>query len=213
LNDPIRILIVDDHAVVRKGLAMVLRIEPGLEVVGETGDGREAVQMAAMLRPDVVLLDRVMPDMGGKEIAKAIKEKAPDVRILILTGTEVDDKTVDILEVGVDGYVLKEIEPIELKRAIRTIARGEAYLHPAVARKVLDDLPSRPRSGPSISLTARELEVLQWMAKPLPYREIAKALFISEETVRSHAKRILKKLGQTNRFDAVREARTKGLID
>ncbi len=209
---PIRILIIDDHAVVRKGLAMVLRLEPDFEVVGETGNGHDALELAQQLHPDVALLDRIMPGMGGAAVARALKAQQPDIRILVLTGTEVDTSVMDFLAAGVDGYVLKEIEPKELKRAIRNVAVGEAYLHPAVARKVLDDLAARPSSGRLVSLTPREREVLRWMTTPSTYREIAVELFIGEETVRSHAKNILKKLAQTSRADAVREAKRLGLL-
>ena len=209
---PIRILIVDDHAVVRKGLAMVLRLEPGFEVVGEAGTGAEALALARALHPDVILLDRMMPGMDGGAVAKAVKATLPETRILILTGTEVDAGVIEIISAGVDGYVLKEIEPAELKQAIRTLARGEAYLHPAVTRRVLENLALRPSSGIAITLTPREKEVLQWMATHATYREIAVRLFVGEETIRSHAKNILKKLGQTDRAQAVIEAARLGII-
>ena len=208
----IRILIVDDHAVVRKGLAMVLRLEPGFEVVGEAGNGTDALILAQTLHPDVILLDRMMPDMDGGAVARAVKASLPETRILILTGTEVDAEVIEIISAGVDGYVLKEIEPAELKQAIRTLARGEAYLHPAVTRRVLENLTHRSSSGITISLTAREKEVLKWMATNATYREIATRLVVGEETIRSHAKNILKKLGQTSRTQAVLEAARLGLI-
>lgn len=209
----VRILIVDDHAVVRKGLAMVLRLEPDFEVVGEAGTGEEAVALARTLRPDVILLDRVMPGMEGGATARAIKAALPQTRILILTGTEIDAGVIEIIAAGVDGYVLKEIEPAALKQAIRTLARGEAFLHPAVTRRVLENLALRPPYGAAVSLTAREREVLQWMATQATYREIAARLVVGEETIRSHAKNILKKLGQTDRVQAIMEAARLGLID
>ncbi|MFQ5856407.1 MAG: response regulator transcription factor [Anaerolineae bacterium] len=134
----IRILIADDHAVVRKGLAMVLRLEPDFEVVGEAGDGRKAVEMARALRPDLVLLDLMIPGMSGEATALALQTAVPDVRVLVLTGAELDEGLLDMLAAGVDGYVLKDIEPDELAQAIRAVAGGEAYLHPAVARHVMN---------------------------------------------------------------------------
>jgi len=214
-EERIRILIVDDHAVVRKGLAMVLRLEPDFEVVGEAGDGRKAVELARTLRPDLVLLDLVMPGMSGEETAMALRSAVPGVRVLVLTGAELDEGLLDMLASGVDGYVLKDIEPDELAQAIRAVARGEAYLHPAVARRVLDRLAARQAHPPmpDMQLTPRELEVLRLMATPATYREIAEQLVVSEETVRSHAKRILSKLQQPNRAQAVLAAVRAGLIE
>jgi DNA-binding NarL/FixJ family response regulator len=211
----IRILVVDDHAVVRKGLVMVLRLEPGFEVVGEADNGRQAIDLARKLRPDLVLLDLKMPGMDGEETALALKKEAPETRILILTGTEVDDGLTKMLAAGVDGYVLKDIEPDELAQAMRAVADGEAYLQPAVTRRVLDRLAIRPATSleEEIPLTRRELEVLRWMATSATYRQIAEKLFVSEETVRSHAKHILKKLRQPNRTQTVLAAVRTGLIE
>jgi len=210
-DNPIRILIADDHAVVRKGLVMVLRLEADFEVIGEAGNGQEAADLARALHPDVVLLDRMMPVLDGGEAATAIKKDNPDTHIIILTGTEVDPGVIDILSLGIDGYVLKEIEPGELKNAIRTVARGEPYLHPNVTRLVLNQITKQPR--PADLLTSRELEVLRWMSTAATYREIGDELSISEETVRSHAKHILSKLGQPNRTGAVLEAGRLGLLE
>jgi DNA-binding NarL/FixJ family response regulator len=210
MSDPIRLLIVDDHAVVRKGLAMVLRLEPDLEVVGEAGNGLAGLAAAKSLDPDVVLVDLVMPVMDGHEMALALRKSRPEIKILMLTGTEVDDRVYDLVAAGVEGYVLKQIEPGELVRAIRAVMHGEAYLHPDVMKKFVAHMHFQHQ--PSISLTPREREVLEWMATPNTYKQMAAQLCVSEETIRTHAKNILEKLGQPNRAQAVLEGIREGLI-
>ena len=210
MPDPIRILIVDDHAVVRKGLAMVLRLEPSLEVVGEAENGRAGLEAAKRLLPDIVLADLVMPEMDGQAMALALRKSDPKIKVMMLTGTEVDDRVYDLVAAGIEGYVLKNIEPGELVRAIHAVANGEAYLHPDVMKKVLSRLQPQPASA--ISLTPRELEVLEWMATPNTYKQIAKQLSVSEETIRSHAKNILEKMGQPNRSQAVLAAIKAGIL-
>ncbi|MEW6286560.1 MAG: response regulator transcription factor [Chloroflexota bacterium] len=202
MSDPIRILIVDDHAVVRKGLVMVLRQEPDFEVVGEAENGRKGLEAARSLNPDIVLVDLVMPEMDGQEMALALRKSNPSIKVMMLTGTEVDDRVYDLVAAGIEGYVLKNIEPGELIRAIRAVVSGEAYLHPAVMKKVLNRMGQQAQPV-SFSLTPRELEVLEWMATPNTYRQIANQLGVSEETVRSHAKSILEKMKQPNRAQAV----------
>lgn len=197
----IRILIVDDHAVVRKGLAMVLRLESDLNVIGEAADGAAGLEAAQRLNPDIVLVDLVMPEMDGQKMALALRKIRPRIKVIMLTGTEVDDRVFDLVAAGIEGYVLKQIEPSELVRAIRAVVNGEAYLHPDVMKRVLSRMQFQQAS--SISLTPRELEILEWMASPNTYRQIAAQLCVSEETVRSHAKNILEKLQQPNRSQAV----------
>lgn len=210
MPDPIRILIVDDHAVVRKGLAMVLRLESSLEVIGEAENGRAGLEAAKRLQPDIVLVDLVMPEMDGQAMALALRKSNPNIKVMMLTGTEVDDRVYELVAAGVEGYVLKNIEPGELVRAIHAVAHGEAYLHPDVMKKVLSKMQPQPASG--VSLTPREQEVLEWMATPNTYKQIAAQLSISEETVRSHAKNILEKMNQPNRAQAVLAAMKMGLI-
>ncbi|NWG05176.1 MAG: response regulator transcription factor [Chloroflexi bacterium] len=212
MSDPIRILIVDDHAVVRKGLAMVLRLEAGLEVVGEAENGRAGLEAAQRLQPDIVLVDLVMPEMDGQEMALTLRKSNPHIKIMMLTGTEVDDRVYDLVAAGIEGYVLKNIEPGELIRAIRAVAHGEAYLHPDVMKKILQRMSQQAHPADSFSLTPRELEVLEWMATPNTYRQIANHLGVSEETVRSHAKSILEKMKQPNRAQAVLAAMRMKLI-
>jgi DNA-binding NarL/FixJ family response regulator len=208
-------MIVDDHAVVRKGLVMVLRMEPDIEIVGEAENGVRAVELATQLQPDLVLLDFLMPGMDGQATALALQTAVPNVRILMLTGVALDKRVLEMMAVEVDGYVMKDIEPDELAQAIRTVARGEAYLHPTLARRVLNRVTERrpALSAPHVQLTQREQEILRWMATPATYREIAEQLFVSEETIRSHAKHILSKLQQPNRAQAVLAAVRAGLIE
>jgi DNA-binding NarL/FixJ family response regulator len=210
MADLIRLLIVDDHAVVRKGLAMVLRLEPDLEVVGEAENGQVGLAAAKSLDPDIALVDLVMPEMDGQEMALALRKSRPNIKIMMLTGTEVDDRVYDLVAAGIEGYVLKNIEPGELVRAIRSVARGETYLHPDVMKKIVSVM--KPQSTLSFSLTPRELEVLDWMATPNTYKQIALQLCVAEETIRSHAKSILEKLKQPNRAQAVLAAIRMGLI-
>lgn len=210
MPDGIRLLIIDDHAVVRKGLAMVLRLEPGLEVVGEAENGRAGLRAAQSLDPDIVLVDLIMPEMDGQEMALALRKSMPHIKIIMLTGTEVDDRVYELVAAGVEGYVLKNIEPGELVRAIQSVMRGEAYLHPDVMKKVASTI--KHHSIPT-SLTPRELEVLKWMATAHTYKQIALELCVTEETVRSHAKSILEKMKQPNRAQAVLAALRLGLIE
>jgi DNA-binding NarL/FixJ family response regulator len=207
----IQVVLVDDHAIVRKGLAMVLRLEPGIDVLGEAGDIQTAEALVTRVSPDVILLDRIIPGSEPEDNIRRLRRAAPDSRIIMLTGTEVDDRMVDIVKAGLDGYILKEIQPDEMMHAIRTVAAGDAYLQPSVTRHLIDRLIVMD-SSPQNLLTPRELEILEWMASPATYREIARQLSISDETVRSHAKHILSKLGQSNRAGAVKEAEKLGLL-
>jgi len=209
--DPIRILIVDDHAVVRKGLAMVLRLDSDLEVVGEAENGQVGLEAAQRLDPDIALVDLVMPEMDGQKMALALRKSKPKIKVIMLTGTEVDDRVFDLVAAGIEGYVLKQIEPGELVRAIRAVVHGEAYLHPDVMKKIVGRI--QPQRAASVSLTPREMEVLEMMATPNTYKQIASQLSVSEETVRSHAKNILEKMKQPNRAQAVLAAMRIGLIE
>ncbi len=212
-SDPqVSVLIVDDHAVVRKGLALVLRLVDGIEVIGEAGHPRDAADLAAGLRPDIILLDRIMPDSEPQDNVRLLRDAAPDSHIIMLTGTELDEQVISILKSGVDGYILKEIEPQELVHAIRTVAAGDAYLQPAVTRHLIDRLMLMDAAPKESILTPREQEILVLMNTTATYREIGRQLSITEETVRSHSKHILSKLGQPNRAAAIKEAEKLGLL-
>jgi DNA-binding NarL/FixJ family response regulator len=210
MPDLIRILIVDDHAVVRKGLAMVLRLESDLEVVGEAENGRVGLEAARSLIPDIVLIDLIMPEMDGQDMALALRKSNPMIKIMMLTGTEVDDRVFDLVAAGIEGYVLKNIEPGELVRAIHAVVHGEAYLHPDVMKKIVERM--QPHHAQAVVLTPREMDVLTYMSTPNTYKQIATQLGVSEETVRSHAKNILEKLKQPNRAQAVLAAIRAGMI-
>jgi DNA-binding NarL/FixJ family response regulator len=211
----IRILIVDDHAVVRRGLQSMLDLEADMQVVGDADSGLLAVDKARALSPGVVLLDLKMPGMGGALACRAIKEVSPHSRVLILTGVDSEQEVMTALEHDADGYVLKDAPADELIHAIRVIAGGQAYLQPSITRRVLRHLsastaPQAPLLPPQ--LTPREHDVLRLMATSRSNKEMAEALTVTEETVRSHIKSILGKLRQPNRMQAVLAALRLGII-
>ncbi len=207
-----RILLADDHAIVRRGLQMVLSLESDFSIVGEARSSTEAVALAEKTKPDLVLMDWKMPGMDGASATRAIKQAHPETRILILTGVTVDDQMARALEAGADGYVLKEISPEELVHAIRIVGAGETFLQPSVTKQLIQKMHTVEGTPKHPTLTPRECQVLQLMATSATYREIAAQLVISEETVRSHTKSILTKLGQPNRTLAVLVALKEGLV-
>lgn len=210
----IRLLIVDDHAVVREGLQALIISEPEIEVVGEAADGLEAVRLARALQPDVILLDLVMPRKSGLEAIVEIKQDNPEARILVLTSFADDDKVFTAIKSGALGYLLKDSLPHELLQAIRDTHRGESSLHPAIARKLVQEL-NRPSDLPPSGdpLTGRELEVLKLVAQGLSNQEIAEKLAITERTARTHVVNILGKLHLANRTQAALYALREGLAD
>lgn len=207
----INILIADDHEVVRKGLILVLSQEPDLTIVGEAENGKEAVACLMALQPDLVILDWKMPEMNGLEAAAKIKELAPHVNTLLLSGAPIESAALDALDEGVDGFVHKDISPADLARAIRKVATGQSFLSAEVIAALKARSLAEVVEAPSLS--PREMDVLKLMATASTYKEIGSQLFISEETVRSHAKNILVKLEQPNRTQAVIAAHRVGLID
>lgn len=199
--EKIKVLIADDHTVVRKGIRALLETEPGIEVVGEARDGEDALHKALALKPDVVLMDLVMPVMDGVQATRALKERLPGAKVLVLTSFAEDRRIVAAIEAGAAGYLLKDSSPEDLVRAIREVHRGESSLHPAVAQRLISRLRGgeEPKREP---LTERETKVLSLIARGLSNREIAKALSISEPTVRTHVSNILRKLSLKSRTQA-----------
>ena len=210
MSQPIRVLVVDDHAVVRIGVCALLATEPGIEVVGEAKDGREAVAQAERLQPDVVLMDLVMPGMDGLDAIQRIVAGQPAARILVLTSFVGDDKVFPAIRAGALGYLLKDSDPEELVQAIQYVYRGSSSLHPSVARRLLQEMahPSERLLDP---LTEREVEVLQLMATGQRNREISERLSICEATVRTHVSNILTKLELCSRTQAALYALREGL--
>ena len=208
----IRILIADDHAIVREGLRALIETEPDLELAGEAADGFEAVRLQQALRPDITLLDLVMPRMDGLAALAEIRQGDPEARILVLTSFAEDDRVFPAIMAGALGYLLKDASPQELLKAIRDVAGGEASLHPAIARRVIREL-NRPHDvHPAAEpLTERESQVLILVAEGLSNQEIAARLVISERTVRTHVSNILGKLHLANRTQAARFALREGL--
>ena len=214
--NPIRVLIAEDHAIVRKGIHSLLTIEPGIEVVGEAKNGREAIARAQDVNPDVILMDLVMPELDGLEATRQIVECQPGARILVLTSFASDDKVFPAIKAGAMGYLLKDSDPRELVRAIRQVHRGESSLHPMIARKLMKELAHPPASLPAQTptrdpLTEREVEVLQLVAQGKSNRQIADQLAIGEGTARAHVSSILSKLHLASRTQATLYALKEGL--
>jgi len=209
---PIRLLIVDDHAIIRAGLQALLQVVPDMEVVGEAINGREAVDLAEKLAPDVILMDLVMPEMDGIQAIRKILSNQPQARILVLTTFSGEDKVFPAIKAGAMGYQLKDSSPQELVEAIREVNRGQASLHSLIARKVLDEVLNPPDLSPTRApLTQRELEVLRLIAEGLENREIAQRLVLSDATVRTHVSNILGKLHLASRTQAALYALREGL--
>jgi NarL family two-component system response regulator LiaR len=212
MSNLIRILITDDHVVVRRGTQALLATEPEIEVVGEAKNGEEAVAKALQLQPDVILMDLEMPVMDGIEAIRRITASRPDARILVLTSFATDDKVFPAIKAGALGYLLKDSSPDDLVRAIRQVHRGESSLHPTIARKLLQEM-SRPMQKPPTAdpLTEREVEVLRLVAQGRSNQDIADELVISEATVRTHVSNILSKLHLASRTQAALYALKEGL--
>jgi DNA-binding NarL/FixJ family response regulator len=210
--EPIRVLLVDDHAVVREGLRAFLELQEGIEVAGEAADGEEAVAVATSLRPDVILMDLVMPRLDGVAAMRSLRESVPDARVIVLTSFLDDDKLLPALRSGAAGYLLKNAAPQELVRAVRAAHAGEALLDPVVAARLVETLAADGDEDPLDRLTPREREVLVLIGRGFPNKRIARELDVSEKTVKTHVGHVLAKLGVTDRTQAAVFAVRAGLV-
>jgi NarL family two-component system response regulator LiaR len=210
----IEVFIADDHLIVREGIKALLSTEEGIDVIGDAGDGKRAVDEVARLKPDVILMDLLMPGMDGIEAIGHIKNNQPDARILVLTSFATDDKVFPALQAGALGFLLKDSSPEMLVDGIRQVYHGESWLHPKIARKVLQELtkPKDEKTGAN-QLTDRELEVLRLLAQGYSNQDIADQLVLSEATVRTHVSHILSKLHLTSRTQAALYALREGLAN
>ena len=219
--DPIRVLIVDDHALFRRGLEMVLAEEPDIEVVGEASDGAEAVEKAGQALPDVVLMDIRMPRSSGIEAYRAMKELSPSAKIVMLTISDEEEDLFEAIRAGASGYLLKDIPYDEVADVVRAVHGGQSLINPSMAAKLLAEFASmasrdgseRAEQVPAPRLTDREIEVLKLVARGMNNRDIAKELFISENTVKNHVRNILEKLQIHSRMEAVMIAVRENLIE
>jgi len=217
---PVKVLVVDDHTLFRKGIINLLQAQSGIEVVGEAKDGREGIALARQLRPDVILMDVQMPGCNGIEATGAIRQELPEARIIMLTVSEQDEDLFSAIKAGARGYLLKSVEPDHLLKAIELLMKGEAVIPHNMASKLLTEFSSianRPASKADASgdyqlLTNREKEILQTLSNGASNKEIANALNISEHTVKIHLKNILKKLQVNNRLQAAVYAHRQGLV-
>lgn len=218
--EPIRVVIADDHTIVRQGIRSLLQAEPDIKVIGEASDGREAAQLTRELKPDVVVMDLAMPEMDGLEATRVIKQESAQTQILALTMHESDEYFFRVLQLGALGYVLKRAATSDLLAAVRAIARGEVFLYPAVAKKLVTDYIARAQTKGEedarrsyAALTPREREILARLAEGLSNREIADKLVLSLSTVQTHSAHIMEKLNLQNRAALIKYAIREGLID
>ena len=216
-REPIRVLVVDDQELFRRGLTMLLAVEPGLEVVGEAGDGAEGVTLAESAAPDVILLDVRMPKKSGIEACLAIKESVPTAKIIMLTVSDEEADLYEAVKSGASGYLLKDSSIEEVAQAIRVVADGQSLISPSMAIKLIDEFKqmSKPErdTGPALRLTERELDVLRLVAQGHSNKEIAARLFISENTVKNHVRNMLEKLQLHSRMEAVMYAVRENLLE
>ena len=208
-EDRVRLLLVDDHTVVRQGLKMVLGLEPDLEIVGEAGNGQEALDAIPLLKPEVVLMDLLMPVMDGVTAIRNIKQRYPDIEVVALTSVLEDRLVIDAVEAGAAGYLLKETGPEELIEAIKAAAKGEVRLHPKAQKRLIREVRTPEMRE---SLTERETDTLRLVAKGLSNKEIAKGLDVSEVTVKTHVSSVLSKLNLSSRTQAALFALKEGIV-
>ena len=214
MSDLIRVLIADDHIIVRSGLRLLLEIEPDIDVVGEASEGREALNLVEKHLPDVVLMDITMPGMDGLEATRRIKARWPQVQVLALTMHRSDEYFFEMLKAGASGYILKGAETSDLIHAVRVVGRGEVFLYPTMAQKLVKDYLNFIQwgEGAGSSLSPREKEILRLLSEGCSTKEIAEKLVISPSTVHSHRSNLMTKLGLNSRRELIQYARQRGLI-
>ena len=210
---PIKIIIADDHALLRQGIRNVLELEDDLQVIGEAGDGEEAVTKAVTLLPDILLLDINMPKINGLEVIKQVSEQQPKVRIIVLTMHDDENYVIEVIKAGAVGYLLKDIEPGMLVKAIRAVFEGESFIYPSLAKKLFGEINRQHVRNLEAAkvlertkderLSYREIEVLEMVCKGMSNQEVAKSLFLSEKTVKNHLTNIFRKISVTDRTQAV----------
>jgi NarL family two-component system response regulator LiaR len=208
----VRVMVVDDHAIVREGLRTFLGMLPDIELVGEAATGEEALAAAERVEPDVVLMDLVMPGMDGIEAIRLLRARSPQVKVIALTSFSDDDKLYPAIKAGAAAYLLKDVGPRELAEAIRAAARGEAHLHPEITRRLMSGIAGERPAVSQEPLTDREREVLRCLGRGLSNKEIGTELFISEKTVKTHVSNILGKLGLPDRTQAALYAVKHGVV-
>ena len=219
MADAVRVLVVDDHALFRRGLTLVLEAEDGIEVVGEGEDGEEGIQKAEELAPDVVLMDVRMPKIGGIEATRRIAEAQPATKIVMLTVSDEEEDLYEAIKAGATGYLLKEISIEEVADAVRAVVQGQTLISPSMASKLIQEFTNLAKRSeqrqdvPAPRLTDRELEVLKLVAQGMSNRDIANVLFISENTVKNHVRNILEKLHLHSRMEAVMYAVREKLLE
>lgn len=214
MTSPIRVLIADDHTIVRAGVRLLLDTEPDIEVVGEAVEGSEALALTRKLCPDVVLMDVAMPGMDGMEATRQIKAHCPETQVLVLTMHRSDEYFFKMLQAGASGYIIKGAETHELLRAVHVVAQGEVFLYPTITSKLVREYLDITRAGTSgtPSLSPREKEIMRLLAEGYSNKEIAEKLVITLSTVYTHRSKLMDKLGLTSRYDLVQYARRKGII-
>jgi NarL family two-component system response regulator LiaR len=212
-TEKISVIIVDDHAIVRQGLRTYLELQPDIEVVGEASNGTEAIALTRETLPDIVLMDLVMPQTDGVEATRAITGQSPSTRVIVLTSFSEDEKVFASIKAGAQGYLMKDVLPSELVRAIRTVHRGEAQLDPEIARKLMQEFTNPQPTAPKHDLTERELEVLRLIAQGKSNKDISDDLVLSEKTVKTHVSNILQKLHLSDRTQAAVYALRQRIVD
>jgi NarL family two-component system response regulator LiaR len=213
VTETIGVLLVDDHAVVREGLRTFLELQDGMVVGGAAWVGAVGGRAAARLRPDVILMDLVMPKLDGVEAMRELRRELPETRVIVLTSFAEDERLLPAIQAGAAGYLLKDVRPTELARAVRAAHAGEALLDPAVAARLVEAIAQAPGEEPVERLTPREREVLEMIGQGLPNKLIARRLEVSEKTVKNHVTHLLGKLGVSDRTQAALYAARTGLVD